>query len=445
MSFLTRRDASALRTSDQVAEYVGRNLRWNMGAGIVDAMLFQLAQQVMSNETVIPLLLTNLGASTVVIGLATAMVSLGTLLPQLLMAGLTEGLRFKKPISLISGAFERASFFVIGLAVWVWGTRAPATVLVVYLALRTLGSISLGMILPAWSTMIGKVIPTRRRGQFFGIGRSLGAVLGVGGGLLAGYLLQTQGFPRGFALCLMLGSLAMFVSWGGLALTREPPDLETRPRTPLRAYLQQLPGILDRDRNYAWFVVARTVIVLGSMAMSFVIVYGARRFALSGAQVGGLTATIAIVQSVMYIVWGLIADRFGHKAVLCACPAAMAAASLCAAFAPSVIGLYVALGLLGAAVGGEVISGSNIILEFAGPSQRPTYIGLTATLLAPARTLAPVVGGLLAATIGFGGLFMTSAAISAAGVLLLALRVREPRSLIPAGETPAIKTDRQAV
>jgi MFS family permease len=443
MSFLTRRDAIALRTSAEVAEYVRRNLRWNMGAGIIDAMFFQLAQQVMSNETVIPLLLTNLGASTVIIGLATAMVSLGTLLPQLLMAGLTEGLRFKKPISLISGAFERASFFVIGLAVWVWGTRAPQMVLVLFIALRTLGSVSLGMILPAWSTMIGKVIPTRRRGQFFGVGRSLGALLGVGGGLLAGYLLETQSFPRGFALCLMLGSAAMFVSWGGLALTREPPDLEIRPRTPLRSYLRELPAVLGRDRNYAWFVGSRTVTVLGSMAMSFVIVYGARRFALSGVQVGGLTATIAIVQSVMYIVWGLLADRFGHKAVLCACPAAMACASLCAAFTPNVAGLYVALGLVGAAVGGEVISGSNIILEFAGPAQRPTYFGLTATLLAPARTLAPVLGGALAATIGFSGLFVTAAVISLAGVSLLATRVTEPRSLVPATATPGTEAARR--
>jgi MFS family permease len=229
----------------------------------------------------------------------------------------------------------------------------------------------------------------------------------------------------------MLGSAAMFISWGGLAFTREPPDLETKPRTPMIAYLRQLPGLLRRDRNYTWFVIARMVTVLGSMAMSFVIVYGARRFALTGTQIGGLTATIAVVQAVMYLVWGLVADRLGHKAVLCACAIAMGCAVACAAWTPSVAGLYVALGLVGAAVGGEIISGSNIILEFARPGDRPTYIGLTSTLLAPVRALAPIIGGVLASALGFEGLFVMAALLSLGGCGLLALRVTDPRSLVP--------------
>lgn len=425
--FCTWRDAQLLETPAAVEAYVRQHLRWNMGAGIIDAMFFQLAQQIMSNETVIPLLLTQLGASTVVIGLATALVSLGLLVPQLLMAGLTEGLRFKKPISLVSGAVERASFFLIGLALLLWGARAPQLVLVLYLILRTVGSISLGMILPAWSAMIGKVIPTRRRGQFFGIGRSLGAVLGVGGALLAGHLLETQGFPAGFSYCLMLGSAAMFMSWGGLAMTREPPDLEIKPHTTLATYLRQLPALVRRDRNYARFLIARTIAVLGTMAMSFVIVYGAQRFTLTGTQVGGLTATIAVVQVVMFLVWGLVADRYGHKAVLSACAGAMALAVTLAGWAPGLWGLYLALGLVGAAHGGEVISGSNITLEFARPSDRPTYIGLTATLLAPARTLAPIIGGAVAAAFGFRWLFAVAGVCSLAGVALLGFSVTDPR------------------
>lgn len=425
--FFTWRGARLLSTPDAIAGYVQRHLRWNMGAGIIDAMFFQLAQQIISNETVIPLLLTRLGASTVVIGLAAALVSLGMLVPQLLMAGLTEGLRFRKPISLISGAVERASYFLIGLALLLWGTREPQLVLMLFLVLRTVGSISLGMILPAWSAMIGKVIPTRRRGQFFGIGRSLGAVLGVGGALIAGHLLETRGFPAGFAYCLMLGSAAMFVSWGGLAATKEPPDLEIKPRVGLGTYFRHLPALVRRDRNYARFLIARTITVLGTMAMSFVIVYGARRFTLTGTQIGSLTATIAVVQAVMYLVWGGIADRHGHKAVLAVCAVAMGLAVVLAGWAPGLWGLYLALGLVGAAHGGEVISGSNITLEFARPSDRPTYIGLTATLLAPARTLAPIIGGALAAALGFRWLFAVAAACSLAGMALLAFFVTDPR------------------
>jgi len=433
MTLFTHREARSLRTPAEVAEYVQRHLRWNMGAGIMDAMFYQLGTQIMSPETVMPLLLTHLGASTVVLGLMTALTSLGILLPQLLMAGLTERLPYKKPISLISGSVERASFFVIGIAVWLWGGTAPQAVLILLLALRTLGSVSLGMILPAWSTMIGKVIPTRRRGMFFGIGRSLGALLGVGGGLLAGRLLELYGFPQGFALCLMVGSVALFVSWAGLALTREPPDLETRPPTPIGVYLRGLPQLLQRDRNYAAFLVARAVAVLGTMASGFVIVHGARRFALTGAEIGRLTATVAVVQALMYLLWGSLADRVGHKAILCAGALCTGLAALCAGWAPTVSGLYVALALVGASVGSETISGQNIVLEFAPPAERPTYLGLTSTLLAPVRALAPVLGGLLAQEVGFAVLFASGAALSVVGLGLYVLRVRDPRVAESAG------------
>jgi len=283
------------------------------------------------------------------------------------------------------------------------------------------------MIIPAWSTMIGKVIPTRKRGQVFGLGRGIGALVGVGGAMLAGHLLETLAFPRGFAWCLMLGSAALFVSWAGLASTREPPDLVVKPRPPLRAYLSQLPALLRRDRNYTWFVAARMILVLGTMAMAFLVVHGASRFELSGMQIGGITATVAVVQAAMYLLWGAVADRYGHKAVLCGCGLMMALAVACAALTPVVEGLYVAMAAAGAVVAGEFISGSNILLEFAPPADRPTYIGLTSTLLAPVRALAPVLGGALASGVGYGGLFAAAAGLSLIGALLLATRVADPR------------------
>jgi MFS family permease len=68
----------------------------------------------------------------------------------------------------------------------------------------------------------------------------------------------------------------------------------------------------------------------------------------------------------------------------------------------------------------------NIILEFCTPEDRPTYIGLTNTLLAPGM-LAPVLGGWLATWAGYPGLFGIAIAFSLLGGLVLAIWVREPR------------------
>ena len=75
----------------------------------------------------------------------------------------------------------------------------------------------------------------------------------------------------------------------------------------------------------------------------------------------------------------------------------------------------------------EQTSSLNIILEFSAPEDRPTYIGMTNTLLAPVLILAPLVGGTLATIFGFSTLFVVAALVAAAGALLLTLWVEEPR------------------
>jgi MFS family permease len=89
--------------------------------------------------------------------------------------------------------------------------------------------------------------------------------------------------------------------------------------------------------------------------------------------------------------------------------------------------LYVAFALLGAAVAGDMVSGMNIILEFCASVDRPTYIGLTNTLLAPAKTLSPLIGGWLATLVGYPSMFLVALVVSVLGGLLLVSWVREPR------------------
>jgi MFS family permease len=83
--------------------------------------------------------------------------------------------------------------------------------------------------------------------------------------------------------------------------------------------------------------------------------------------------------------------------------------------------------LLGAYSAADSVSGLNIILEFCAPEDRPTYIGLTNTLLAPVIVLAPILGGTLATVAGYPGLLMVAMLIAGTGGLLMAFWVREPR------------------
>lgn len=404
------------------------NFRWNFSVNVLDISFYNLAVNMVSQATILPLLVSQLTSSKIAIGLLPVISSLGFLLPQLLTAGYSEGLRRKKPFLMVYSAFgERLPLLITGLFVGFFSNSAPAVALgAIYLGLAISSSTS-GVLTPAWFDMIAKVIPLQWRGVWFGLGNGLGAFMGIAGAAIAGRLLATWAFPQNYAMCFLLAFLFNCVSWTGLALNREPDSPTVKTHASFTGYLKQLPSVIQRDRNYQIFLIGRSVANLGGMATGFFIVYGAERFGLSGAQVGALTAVFVGSQALMNLLWGIVGDRKGHKLVLVWSSATMALTALAALLIASPLALWAIFFLMGAALAGDMVSGLNIILEFCKAEERPTYIGLTNTLLAPSRALAPILGGWLATWLGYSPMFAVTLAAAVAGSMMLGIFVQEPR------------------
>ena len=409
-------------------EQTVRDVPWNFAVNVSDIIFITLGLSLISRDTVLPVLISQLTDSKFAIGLLPAIASLGYYLPQLLTASFAEGLRYKKPfVIFVGGLGERLPYPLIGLAVWLLAVNSPTIALLILLVGVGVATSSAGMATPAWYDMIAKVIPVQRRGVWSGLGHGVGALLGVGGAWFVGRILVDYTFPNSFALLFLLATLFISISWMSIALTREPPSTTTKARVPLRYYLRQLPAVLRRDRNYRRYLISRTVVNLGAMASGFFMVYGVQRFAIDGAGVGLLTGVLIGSVALMNLVWGLLGDRVGHKGVLAAAAFLVCAAPLIAYLAPSPAWLALTFVLMGSYQAAEQASSLNIILEFCAPEDRPTYIGLTNTLLAPVLIVAPLLGGGLATLFGYATLFVVAALVAGAGALLLALWVREPR------------------
>jgi MFS family permease len=407
---------------------VEKDWRWNFAVNVWDEIFILLGISLVSRETVMPVLVSHLTSSKLAIGLIPAIFSLGVYLPQLLVANFSERMRYKKPyIVLVSGPGERGAYLLMGLSIWWFAESAPRLALVLFFVCLAIAALCIGIATPAWYDMIAKIIPTRRRGLFAGVGHSLGALSSVIGAFFVGQILETWSYPNNFSLLFGIAFLAMIISWIGLVLTREPPSSSLKAHQPLASYLRQLPAILRRDRNYRRYLLSRTTTQLGTMASGFYMVYGIERFQIDGAGVGWLTALLLGSAAVVNLLWAFVADRWGHKRVLAGAAFALALAALTAWLAVSPLWLAVAFVLLGVYNAGDGVSSLNIILEFCGPEDRPTYIGLTNTLLAPVLTLAPLLGGWLAMTTGYIGLFTTALGFAIMGGLLMTLWVSEPR------------------
>ena len=405
---------------------VEANYRWNFIVNALDVAFFLLALSMVSQTTIMPLLVRQLTDSTVAIGLIPAISNIGNLLPQLLIANYSERLRRKKPfIMILSGIGERGPYLIIGILLLLFGTRAPGLVLIAFFGLLATTAASAGLGTPAWYDLIAKAIPARRRGLWAGVGRGVGSLLGVGGAALAGHFLAVNAFPRNFALCFFAASVALVFSWICLSLNRETDSTITKPRVTFATYLRQLPGILRRDGNYVHYLLARSLAVTGGMSAGFFMVYGVDHFGVPAQMVGLLTAVLVGSQALLNLLLGAIADRVGHKAILTISALCMGMATASVLVVPTGEWFVLTFALVGASTAGSLVSGLNIILEFCTSDDRPTYIGLTNTLLAPA-TLAPLIGAALTSTIGYRGMFVIALVAAVGGGLLLRFWVREP-------------------
>ena len=410
---------------------VERDLRWNFSVNVLDNMFFALAMSLVSRETILPLLVSRLTDSPVAVGLIPAIYSLCFLLPQLFVASHAERLPRKLPFVLLgSGIFQRLPYPLIGAALLLFAVDSPGLALTLFFAGIATAAFGGGVVTPAWFTMIGKVVPVRRRGIFFGLADGGGLFMGVIGAGFVAIILDQVAYPGNFSLLFLLASLPLAISWLALALTREPPSDDIKPAVPIRSYFRQLPGILRGHANYRRFLIAYALLQMSMMAVGFYIVYADKSYGLSGAEVGLLNAAFIGAGAILRLAFGWLGDRWGHKRNLALSAAGFTLAAAFALGSSSALGLLPAFICLALAIAADGVSHLSIVLEFATPADQPTYIGLTNTLLAPITFVSPVIGGVIAASFGIPALFAVSLVCGMLGAFLLFAWVREPRRVV---------------
>jgi MFS family permease len=252
-------------------------------------------------------------------------------------------------------------------------------------------------------------------------------------GFAARQIIEAQPFPRGFAICFAIAGLLGTVSLVFASANREPATRLPTESPSARDYLARLPAILSSDSNFRRFTWSRVVFSLALMGVPFLPIYALGHFALPDQEVGTLTAALMAGQMVSVLTMGFAADRYGHKAILQVGTLALAGAFGLALVAQSPAAMLVAFGLAGCSNAAQQVSVTYIVLEMAPEAERPAYIAMSSTVVAPAIVLAPLLGGWIVGLVGYGVLFGLVVGLGAMALMLLTVLVREPRRLARAG------------
>jgi MFS family permease len=412
--------------ANSTREFVLRHFRFNFTAALVDAVGWPLGMSIISAATILPLFVRSLGGSNLEVGLIPALSSMGFLLPQLLTAGYVQRMRIHRRYVLLVAMVERAFLAALVPLILLWYTSNPRMLLVAFFVAYAAHSIAMGCNNPAYTALISKLIPADRRGRLYGVGGTVGGILGLGGAFLARQVLQYYGLRIGFTLCFALALFVLVVTVIPLGFMREYPQNPPHEDGSLGKQFRRIVGIVRRDVHFARFLLSQVLQSFSVMAGAFYTVYAIQRFHVGSAEVGTYTVVLQAAGTASGLLWGYAADHKGNRWLLIVGSVLMAVTPLAALWVPS-RELYPAVFLLsGLAVNAYELAIFNIVMEFCPPSDVPAYAALRATVVAPFRTLAPVVGGILADEVGYAAVFVLSAGAALLG-LPLVIAMKEPR------------------
>ncbi|MFN6535717.1 MAG: MFS transporter [Nostoc sp. EkiNYC01] len=404
-----------------------KDLRHNFTVNIVESGFFGLGSGFASYITIIPLFVSGFTNSALLIGLIPAIPRLGWQLPQLLIADKVARLKYYKSTVMLLTIHQKLPFLGLALVALLDLQLNSQTILELTFAILIWQGLGSGFSAIAWQSMVAKIVPSGKLGIFYGSLASAGNLMSICGAAIAGLLLKEIAQPFNFTVCFLCASFAMAFSWFFMSRTREPVSNPSSAIESRREFWDSLSVILRCDRNFRSFVIARLLSQLALMPLPFYTLYAVHQYGMGEESVGLITGVLMVTQTISGLVLGWVGDRWGNKLVLEIGSVACAIGSVLAGLAQNVNWFY--LVFVGAGIGAIALQNIAAVmtLEFGNQRQRPAYIGLGNTLVAPATIIAPILGGWIADNIDYQTTFWVAAMGGLLTALLLHVGVSDPR------------------
>lgn len=410
--------------SPELQEY----LRHNFTVNVFEGAFFGLGLGFASTVTVVPLFVDSLTDSTVLIGLVASVQMIGWQLPGILTAGHVSRLRRYLPMVMWMTIHERWPWFALALVAVFLTTTAPTLALILTFICLCWFAIGGGFTATAWQSLIGKIMPLHRRGTFWGVQAAAASIMTAFGSVIAGQILGAVAYPVNYGICFALAGTAMMISLFFLSRTHEPEREVVLKVTEEKRPLLRVATILQNDRNFNVFLIARILTQVSWTAVAFYTIYGVREFEITPATATLLGSVLTIAETAANPFIGYFGDKWGHRRVFAFGCVAMAISAGLATFGTTTATLYFIFAFAGIAHSTFWTTAMTMTLEFSDEDERPFYIGFTNTMIAPATLFTPIIGGWIVEQYGFAITFGVAAVAAILTALILLFLVQEPRT-----------------
>ncbi|MCP4142482.1 MAG: MFS transporter [Chloroflexi bacterium] len=414
--------------SDNINPEVVKHFRRNFFANIMDSGFWFFGDSFVAAYTIMPVFMSTLTDSPILIGLIPALEGAGWFLPQLFLAKHLEGQNRRLPLVLKLGVLDRLPLLFLAIGALFILKVDPTVAVIMFLLIYIVKTFSSGFGALPWQELIATVIPITHRGRYWGIALILGKLMGMVGAIITGFLLTSIAYPTNYAAMFGVGFIGVSISLLFVNMNIEP-EIE-RSLSPANKKLNlwaRMGKILRADSNFSNFLINRGFMFLSSMGLGFVTVYGIQEFDLPLSHSAIFTFIMLVTEVVGYSIWGAYGDKNGYKKILEFNNLFLILGLVILLLSKSIWGLYFAFVIMSFSHAGEYLADQNIAMEFSSEEDRPTYIGMSKTLTGPFLLLAPIIGGTFVQLWGYQIMFLTALATALIAFGTIRFFVKEPR------------------
>ncbi|TPG05853.1 MFS transporter [Sphingomonas oligophenolica] len=420
--------ADVATLAEREAEYdafVAAHLRRNFVGHFVHGMLGLTGFRLIYAPTFIPTYIHRLTGSDALVGLGTSLLQLGAIVSPILSASRFETQPRILPYAIRTGTMMRVC--ILGLAMSGWLLSGHALLFATLACFFLLGTFN-GIQRVAFQMLMAKVIPMNRRGRLQAWRNMAGGLIAAGLSYVAGRWLiggrpGLEGYADTFFLAFVLTSL-------GLTALRfimvEPVPATLRAPMRFADRIKTFPTLLA-DRDYRWFILAEALCVCARIAGPFYILYAGQQIGLSGRVIGELSLAYLGADTLSNLLWGHIGDRTGYRATFLGSTGLWAAAVALLLLVHQPWAIFVAFCGLGAGASGYQMSQQTMVLEFGERADVAMRLALSTTIEGAISTVGPLLGGIVATTLGYPVLMTASLLFLAGSFVLILFKVTEPR------------------
>ena len=401
-------------------EFARRYFKRNFFFGVSNGVFFNFAWAFISTTTVLPLFISSLTSSQLLIGLASTLESLGWFLPQVAIAAITLHRTNQKPVYMKAAVLRAASFLLFAVLVLVLGRQHSTYLLWAFFLLFSVYSFGGGLGGVAFMDMVGKSIPAEKRGSFFGMRMLVGGGLSALAGLLIQRILSAYDFPHNFGVLFLIASVLIILALACVGMMREPVASVKPERNTIKENLLAGFSIAKADRTYRMLLLVRVAIGCYVMGLPFYIIYASKFLHIPSSMAGVFLSVQMVGYLSSNLLWAYLSDRRRNRLVLVYCAFFSSACPLLVLFSILLsipLWLYGAVFFfLGATISGLDMGYLNYLLEIAPEEKRPIYLGFLNTVIGPTIFLS-AVGGLIIQVSSFAFLYALVLALSLVAIL----------------------------